>query len=718
MNRTAPDQIWWTAAELAEAALVDMPQTKRRVNAMADRLGWNAIKGKARGRKGPGGGWEYHWTLLPMRAQTQLLANRVRGAEGEAVSVSREEAWSCFEALSNKAKAAAQARLDAIRDQEALEMGGLTRDLSVREAARLHGVSAKSIWNWRRLIEGVRADDRLAYLAPRHAVGARKGPVVALDPEFMSLVKSDWLRLEHPSLTSVYDRCCRIAAQSDEIEIPPIHAVRRELKRTVSPQTEILARRGIEVLKSKYPPQVRDKSALHAMEAVNGDYHKFDVFVRFPAEAGAPEEILRPQMVAFQDVRSGKLLAWRIARSANSHSVQLCLGDLIETWGIPEHVLLDNGREFAAKAITGGSPTRYRFKVRDDDIPGLLTSLGCEIHWATPYSGQSKPIERAFPDLCDRVAKHPAFAGAYTGNSPDAKPENYGSRAIDLDDFLSVLADEIAQHNTRPNRTSEIAYGRSFAEAFAESYETAPIRRATEAQRRLWLLGAEGVMVQASTARISFMKNLYWADWLIAHAGKKVVARFDPAKLWDGLHIYALSGEYLDHVPCQQKTGFFDVEEGRAHARARREWINAEKRALEAHRKLTVAEVATLLSDAPTPDPAPVEPKVVRLAPMPTIPKPKPAAQDPARGATHAEIVADLHQHREAKAGPRAQADDRALFARARTLEAARASGEALTRDQERWLAGFQTTATYKAMAAMEEDFGDRTTPKKTPPAG
>jgi hypothetical protein len=37
------------------------------------------------------------------------------------------------------------------------------------------------------------------------------------------------------------------------------------------------------------------------MEAVNADFHKFDVFVRWPAPRGEAPTILRPQMVAFQD---------------------------------------------------------------------------------------------------------------------------------------------------------------------------------------------------------------------------------------------------------------------------------------------------------------------------------------------------------------------------------------------------------------------------------
>lgn len=57
-----------------------------------------------------------------------------------------------------------------------------------------------------------------------------------------------------------------------------------------------------------------------------------------------------------------------------STAVMLAAGELIETWGIPQHILLDNGREFAAKAITGGSATRFRLKVREDVYSKRATS--------------------------------------------------------------------------------------------------------------------------------------------------------------------------------------------------------------------------------------------------------------------------------------------------------------------------------------------------------
>jgi len=379
---------------------------------------------------------------------------------------------------------------------------------------------------------------------------------------------------------------------------------------------------------------------------------------------------------------------------------------MIEAWGIPQHVLLDNGREFAAKAITGGSPTRYRFKVRDEDILGLFTSLGCDIHWATPYAGQSKPIERAFRDMCDAIAKDPRFAGAWTGNRPEAKPENYGSRAIDLEQFLEVLAEGIEEHNTRQGRRSEVAWGRSFVEVFDESYATAPIRKATEAQRRLWLLGAEGLRAESKSGRIRFQGSEFWADWMHEIAGQRVIIRFDPAGFFDGLHIYSQNNAYLGHAPCLVKAGFFDMAEARTHARHRNAWMAAEKAALAAHRKYKAAEIGEGLAALTPPDLPKPEAKVVR--PVFAIPAPRAGRQVPAPDLDRAQaaIVADLASRRSAPA-PVAEEEPRERFRRALQLERAQAAGETLTAEQQRWLSVYQTQPEYRAERMLWDEQGD-----------
>lgn len=702
MSELLPTQLWWSAEELAASGLPDLPATKRGVNLLVERQGWRAQTGLARRRPGKGGGWEYSWRLLPSAAQRQLLAAAVAPPPAPKRQ-SREEAWTVYEALPDTAKQVAQERLAVVGKVAALEPA-MGRARAIAAVAQMDGLGARTIWGWFSLIEGIRHDDRLPYLAPRNRTAADRA-VLDCSPEFYDRLKTDYLRVEQPSFSSCYRRAVRKAAAKGW-DVLPERTMRRRIEADVSAPVLILCRKGIDALKRMYPPQVRDKSALTALEAVNADFHKFDVFVRWPAPAGEKPIIGRAQMVAFQDVFSGRILSWRVDVTPNSTAVLLAAGDMIETWGIPEHVLLDNGREFAAKVITGGTSTRYRFKVKEDDIPGLFTALGCTIHWATPYAGQSKPIERAFRDMCDSIAKDPRFAGAWTGNKPEAKPENYGSRAIDLEQFLAVVAEGIEEHNTRIGRRSEVAFGRSFAEVFDESYQVAPIRKATEAQRRLWLLGAEGLRTDARTGIVRLLGNQFWADWMHGIMGERIIARFDPANLHDGIHVYSADNRYLGHAPCSHKAGFFDMDEARAHARNRNAWLAAEKRAAEAHRKLSLAELGRELDAVAPVEPGPVEAKVVRgIFPKPAGRPQQPTARDPAIEQAQAAIIADFAARR-GTADP-AEESPRERFRRALELERQVEAGGRLTRDQDAWLGSYRQTAEYRAERMLWDDMGD-----------
>lgn len=712
MPNVHPEQEWWTVAQIADACLPDLPTTRRGVEALAQRMRWREQPGFARQRAARGGGWEYSWRLFPSTAQRKLLGG---SAPKKAPRQGRDEAWRWFDGLPDHVKAKARARLSIIHTVEGLEPVAGSKHLAVVMVAKSHAVSQRSIWHWMAMIDGVRPDDRLPYLAPRHLAAAKTADRQKdCSPEFFDAIKSDYLRLEAPPFTDCYRRAVRIAAAQGWDTLPE-RTMRRRLDMAVSGPMQVLARKGVDAVKRMFPAQVRDKTAMVAMEAVNADFHKFDVFVRWPAPKGETPQILRPQMVAFQDIYSGRVLAWRIDVSANSTAVMLAAGELIENWGIPEHVLLDNGREFAAKSITGGSATRFRFKVREDDLPGLFTGLGCKIHWATPYSGQSKPIERAFRDMCQAIAKDPRLAGAYTGNRPDAKPENYGSRAIELEEFLRVLSEGIEEHNTRQGRRSEVAYGRSFAEVFDESYASAPIRKATAEQRRLWLLGAEGLRADTHSGAISFQGNEFWADWMHEVAGKRLIVRFDPANLWDGLHVYSAQNAYLGHAPCRVKAGFFSIDEARMQARARADWMKKEKAALEAHRRFKASELGQMLDDLPASPTPSVEAKVVkptfggRGKPQQVPERPMPSAQ-PSLGdfeAAKAVVIADLDDRRAVKTGVVAEETSLQRFKRALELERALERNEAVTVDQQRWLSGFQMTPEYRAHRATWDDFGD-----------
>lgn len=690
-----PDKIWWTTAEIAEAELPDMPKARQAVEKMAKRLGWQPHPEFARKRSGRGGGWEYRWNLFADSARRKLLKDAsVKLDTPKPRDVSEVHTW--FEGLPDTVKAKALERHKTILMVLEMERTGLTRFLAVDQVARVQGVSDRTIWNWLKMVDCVDSADWLCHLAPRHRAAKRNVKKAECDPNFLDVLKGSFLRLERPTFTDSYRVAIAISKDNGWSTLPE-RTARRRLNEQVPRVSQILAREGNIGLARCFPPQTRDRTSMWAMNGVNADCHKIDVFVIWPDGT-----IDRPQIIAFQDLYSAKFLAWRVDHSPNKVAVMAAFGDMIEEYGIPEHVLFDNGSEFVNKWLTGRTPTRFSGKIRAEDPLGVLPQMGIEIHWALPAHGQSKPIERGFRDFAQSIAKDPRFAGAYVGHKPDAKPENYGSRAIPAEEFMRILAQGIDEHNARSGRRSDTAHGRSFDETFAESYATANIRKATAEQRRLWLMGQDQKTMQRGHGQIKLHKNEYWSDWMNEHAGEKVTVRFDVEDLHAGLYVYALSGEYLGFAACKIKVDFFSTLEAmQNHNRQIARHKRLQKKVLKELNPMGVREVAAqydAVARAETPKP---EAKVIghdfgRRKASETLVK-RPQFVERETDQERARHIAFLEKHRAKKISkPNEFIEEetpRERFDRAQVLADKIAAGGLAGEAEQRWLNGYQSSS-------------------------
>lgn len=599
---------WFSPAEIVAAGAPELPGTVRTINNMAVARGWRADPAKARRATQRGGGWEYHISVLPPGARARLVL-AVEPLPERKQSPASKALWARYEALSNRQKEECRRRLQALDLMEGHLSAGRTVTAAAALTANRFDTSPASIFNWRRMVAGTHRADWLAALAPAYKATAK---FAECHPKAWEILTADWLRPEEPSFSSCYRRMRRAASSNGWLPIPSERALRRRLEAEVPRAVATLARAGRDKAKTLFPAQKRIRSHLHAMQAVNMDGHKLDVFVR-----RADGDITRMHLIALQDLYSGMIIAWRLAETENKDAVRLVIGDMVERHGIPEAIYLDNGRAFASKWISGGSPTRYRFKVRDEDPRGLLTTLGISINFTLPYSGQSKPIERAFRDLADAIAKHPICAGAYTGNRPDAKPENYGSAAIDEDRFRAHVAREIEAHNQQPGRRAASCAGRSFLETFKDSMAqpTTLVRYPSDAQKALWLCAADRVRANRGSGEIEFFGNRYWAASLNAHAGKSVTVRFDPDNLQQPIRVYDRDERLICEADCIAPVGFDDADAARATARDRAAFLKALRDHERLRDKLSADELARLYgADDPAPAAEPIPPKVKRLA--------------------------------------------------------------------------------------------------------
>ncbi|MEX0745289.1 MAG: transposase domain-containing protein [Phycisphaeraceae bacterium] len=603
------------------AGLPDMPGSERGVN------GWGE-KGKiGRRKRAKGKGWEYDFSTLPLRTQAALLATEDEPLTPAPTNSATREydpeglwGWAMTRPLGLRAEGARRAKL---LDQVVVLMSlGQGFREAARAVAREHDdVTMGSLRNWYygpdgRPDKGARnyaRNDWAAALVPRWT---GRSVTAEISVEAWDAFKADYLRNEQPTAESCYRRLQRLAAKHGWT-VPSLKTVMRRLEREVGVVAITLAREGVEAMMRRYPAQERDRSIFHALEAVNADGHKLDVFVQFPDDL-----VTRPMVTVWQDLFSGKILSWRVSQTESSDSYRLSFADLLRQYGAPKHCWFDNGRGIASKALTGGTPNRFRFKVRPCDPVGLITQVvgGENIHWTTPYHGQAKPIERAFRDWCDNIAKDPRFAGAYTGNNPMAKPENYRSRAVDFATLLTVLAEGIAEHNSRSGRRTQVCAGRSFDEVFNESYaaNVHRIAQPTERQLRQFLLAGESITVNKIDGSIRLLGNRYWCEALARLAGtpkerRKVVVYFDPDHLHDGIYVHEMNGVEIGHAACVSRTGFNDTTASREHARGKAQYRRATKEQLDAQRRMSAAQLGELLDDAkpePTEPPTPHEQKV------------------------------------------------------------------------------------------------------------
>jgi putative transposase len=649
---------WWTAAELA--GLPGVPGTAQNLNARARREGW-----KCRPRKGRGGGSEYHLSALPSQTQAACLAKLPQspapqagspadatgdapsgpGLSGSAFSYDRDALWAHWGRKRQPAKDRALHKMKLL-DQtvELARVSGLGLPAAFQAVGAEHGIPWRTIQGWYHGVNGrpgVKLYDRGDW-APALLSGHVGGLAQAqISPEAWDYFRADYLRLERPAASACYERLCRAAADRDWT-VPSLRTLERKIQREIPRPVRVKLRQGDQALAKLYPAQQRDRSVFHALEGVNADGHKFDVFVQWP-----DGDIVRPLMVAWQDLYSGKMLSHRVDKTENADSVRLSLGDLIERYGLPDDAYLDNGRGFASKWITGGTPNRYRFRVLPEEPAGVLTLMGTRVHWTTPYHGQAKPIERGFRDFCEYVARHPALSGAYTGNNADAKPENYGSKAVPLADFLAVLDAEVKAHNARLGRRSEVCRGRSFDQVFAESYERALIRRPTAEQRRLCLLAADRVLADRQSGAVTLQldrRNRYWCEDMVAYAGHHLVVRFDPQALHQPVAVYTLDGLHIADAPITEAAGFNDSDAAREHGRARRRYVRAVKDQAAAEQRMSALEAAALLPGAPDPDP--IHPQVTRLY-HPAMSRSAALALEPAEDPElEANLRASIHQLR------------------------------------------------------------------------
>lgn len=322
-----------------------------------------------------------------------------------------------------------------------------------------------------------------------------KPPAAEFSPAAMAWIKLEWGCTSKPDLADVYQRCMELAPGQGWI-VPSRQTVQRRIN-ALPMWWKVLTRDGQKALADMYPAQERDYSELQSHDLWSSDGHKMDMWCK--GEDGKP---YRPIIVVWYDQATRYVLGWAVSKVENSMVIRLALRNaIVNSKAIPKKALLDNGRGYTSKLLTGGTPNRYRFTVREEDPHGILTQMGVDIGWATPGHGQSKPIERFWGSFT-AIAKMRQFAGAYCGNNPTNRPEECDpAKAVPEALVFAEIEKFMERYNNRVHRGHGMN-GLSPRAQMDARLQNTPIRQPTEAQIRGLLLAAEAVKLAKQNPKV------------------------------------------------------------------------------------------------------------------------------------------------------------------------------------------------------------------------
>lgn len=298
-------------------------------------------------------------------------------------------------------------------------------------------------------------------------------------------------------------------------------------------------REGEKAYKDKYENFIeRDYESLRPNEYWVSDHHIWDVFVRIPDGKGN-WKLVRPWGTYWIDQRTRKILSSYLRpESPNSDIVLYSFKSAVEQFGIPENVLLDNGKDYKAHDL---------FNQEDNDrVESTLASgLGIKTTYAIPYNAKAKLIERFFRTAEGQFGK---LFPSYAGSNAKQRPENLKDLNImeypTMEEFIELHNMYVYEvYNNNPH-TGKGMDGKSPNEMYAKLPFTK--RTAPEKVLHLCLMRVKG---KRKVRREGIVFNNVIYDSIdgaerAKYIDRKVLAKYDPEKP-EVLYIYDTNEKFL-----------------------------------------------------------------------------------------------------------------------------------------------------------------------------
>lgn len=316
----------------------------------------------------------------------------------------------------------------------------------------------------------------------------------------------------------------------------------RKLEREIGESAIYLARAGWDAWNRKYGNFLsRDYGNVRAGEIWVSDHHQLDVLCIAPDGS-----MKRAWFTAWICMKSHKFLSWELALGApNSDRIINTFADAINQYGIPNDVLIDNGKDYRARDFAGG---RHTVKINVDEARArsITGQLGVKIHFALPYNAQSKPIERMFRYFTEWFAKRcPGYVGRNTVERPAEQLEKQIERGEilhfkQINELLQFFVTEIFNQAPSQGKNHQ---GASPNQLFQTECPALPrVRAEALALLRTRVSGTR--TIGRNGIKDGEAADWYWGEWMEPMKGKRVYIRRSSSE-WQTAYVFdAETDEY------------------------------------------------------------------------------------------------------------------------------------------------------------------------------
>lgn len=348
------------------------------------------------------------------------------------------------------------------RIKDLMEPSGHDLAVALKVRSQETGVSTSTLRRW---IDAYREH------GPEGLADRRGGNSNArkVDENALKAIFTLYANRQSPTLAQAHKAYCALREMEPERNLPEISlgTLRRHINQLgLAVRLRKRGGNGPKAARQHGRPSIhRDWSNVRVMEYWMGDGTALDLMVRWPGYKNP----MRPWLMAWIDVRSRMIVAWRLVAKVNGETALLTLRDGWQRFGLCDVLYVDNGREYKNKNAYG--QTTYVGAIELAHVKGYLDTLQRKMIHAWPGNPRAKaPIERWFNTLSGSYLN--LFPGYTGGNitSMTRKKDDYRLKQdlknediYDADQARELLAKIVDAYNTATHSSLD---GRSPMEVF------------------------------------------------------------------------------------------------------------------------------------------------------------------------------------------------------------------------------------------------------------